>query len=139
MKSFISTILAASLSLATIGSAPARADVEAQDVAAVIIGLALFAGIAHAITDDDEPQDRRHHGNRYALPDQCIQEYQTPRHDIVGFGRRCLIRSGVAVDHLPDWCVREVRVHGRSGVVFEQRCMAREGYFATRNYSRHRH
>lgn len=139
MKKVIATVLAASLAFTAIGSAPARAEMSRDDVAAAIFGLAFIAGLASAMNNRDDDRNVDDHDGRrmYALPAECLREYEGTRRDFTGFGRRCLNRNGVNVNRLPERCERDVMLRRGWGVAYPQRCLEREGFFIANNRRRH--
>lgn len=145
-RSFIATALAASLAL-TAFAAPARAD--AEDVAKVILGLAIVAGIASAIDNNNDPAPAARHntyrdqdwsrqwnhrgGRRRAIPARCLRPFETRRGTRYGFSERCLDRRAEWINP-PERCRR--RGENRRGhriTFYGERCMARLGFRTARN------
>ncbi len=148
-KGFIATVLAIALAITGASAIPARAD--AEDVFGALIGLAIIAGIAAAIDDDDEqaqtnhrrPDRHQYHDRRHqrhharALPQRCERVFNTRRGAQVGYGRNCINRHAGRLE-LPRNCLREGRAAGaapaaRSGrrIFYGKRCLRREGYQVT--------
>jgi len=144
-KSFIAAVLAASLTITGFSTAPARAD--AEDIAKVLLGLAIIGGIAHAIDKDNDapdvsrrdPRPRRHDDRRRIyrdthtnLPANCLRSFETRRGTRWGYGARCLNRRMHHVN-LPNRCERrgEAR-NGRSRIFYGERCLAQHGFRSVR-------
>lgn len=139
MKKLLATVLAASLTFTSVASTPARAEMNPDDVAAAIFGLAFIAGLASAMNNrnNNDQHDGRDGRMRYALPGECLREFEGVRRDFYGFGQRCLSRSGVNINRLPERCERDVMLRRGWGVAYPQRCMEREGFFIAENRRRH--
>lgn len=145
-KSFIAAVLAASLTITGFSAAPARAD--AEDVAKVLLGLAIIGGIAHAIDNDNDAPDvsrrdtrprrfddrrRIHRDTRRVLPSNCLRSFETRRGTRWGFGARCLNRSDTHVGNLPQRCERRGETRrGRDRTFYGERCLANHGFRAAR-------
>lgn len=131
-KSFIAVILAAALTLTSFSAAPARADTD--DVAKVLLGLAVIAGIAAVA---DQRRDRRRaraaqqQQPRYdyskVLPQRCLRTFDTYNGQRQGFGRRCLERRAGHID-LPRRCERRVITERGHRTIYPLRCMRRQGF-----------
>ena len=152
-KGFIATVLAVALAVTGASTIQARAD--SDDVVGALIGLAIIAGIASAIDDDDDHNrvDRRHRDQfrhsqysqqyRYrddvrerprrlrrhakVLPRRCQRVYETRRGERVGFARGCLNRR-VSSLSLPRRCLREAETNRGWQRFYGKRCLLRHGY-----------
>ena len=146
-KSFIATILAAALAITSVSAVPARA--SSDDVAKVLLGLAIVAGIATAIDNNNRnAAPSRRLGERYdddrgwkprrvrnVLPAQCLRSFETRNGTRRGYGARCLNRNARWLD-LPRRCEREVRTRRGWRTFYGARCLRREG-FVTAGGRRH--
>lgn len=146
-KGFIATVLAIALAITGVSTVQARADTE--DVIGVLLGLAIVAGVASALDDDDKRVDRHRDGyysnndryaHRYDYRERdhryrsrvraalrnCEREFRTRRGTQLGYGQRCLERRLNRVD-LPDRCLREGRINHRWRSFYAKRCLHNEG------------
>ncbi len=150
-RRFISTILAAAMTVTAIGASPARADSE--DVAkalAAIAGIAILGKIISDSRDDDkrvvkkqvhrpqqhiqrhrhiQPRPLPHRVNRKLLPQHCLRSFTSRKgHRIQAFGARCLNRSYAHANRLPDQCLRSVRTDRGFRHAYGARCLRADGY-----------
>ena len=141
MKALLVPVLATGLALG--GAAKPAKAASAEEIAALIVGLAVIGAIASSGNQSraEEPEtnvgrynndwryydnNRRH--NRRVLPAQCVRRFETNRGVRNLAIERCLDRNGVNVDRLPDRC--EIRVRTNRGVrdAYRKVCLEREGY-----------
>ncbi|WP_166418039.1 hypothetical protein [Cochlodiniinecator piscidefendens] len=140
-KSFISVVLAAALTITGFSAVPARAD--AEDIAKILLGLGLIAGIAAAVDNDNDhvttPRPTRprtghprpRHNNRVTLPERCLRTYYTDRGQRQGFANRCLRRHAPRVN-LPARCEREWHTDRGWRTAYGLRCMRNQGFRVSR-------
>ncbi|WP_197916751.1 hypothetical protein [Thiosulfatihalobacter marinus] len=153
-RHFISTVLAAALTITGISGTRASAAPDAEDIAKILFGTAAIVIIGKAIEDaNDKPRPtytaptRRYepvpvhpvhprrdtwkppHRNTLWLPAECAQNYVTVRGErIRGYGQNCLTRADFAVRQLPRDCARRVNTRRGVGTVYAAQCLSRSGY-----------
>lgn len=154
-KGFIATILA--IALAVTGASTIQARADADDVAGALLGLAIIAGIAAAIDDDDDKgrverryhdsddyrpyshrddyRDRHYRRHAKVLPVRCQRTFETRRGERIGFARRCLNRHAEHLE-LPRHCLREARTDRGWRQFYGKRCLIRDGYRVSGNGNR---
>ena len=155
-RTFIATVVAASIAITGLSALPARADQD--DVAkalAALAGIAIIAKIIRDNKDDEQTVTRRypaypdpvirpghprkvyprpmpHRVDRRLLPQHCFRSYDTRQGRYHMFGRRCLKNNYRFARELPQRCALRIRTRDgiRSG--YDARCLRRSGYSLAR-------
>jgi len=143
-KTFISGILAASLTLTSIGAAPAYADGR-NDLRNILTGLAIIAIIGAAIDQNNgrgngsATVNRPSYGgnaiprNQRRLPTRCFRQANTRNGPLNFFGRGCLQNNYRFTRLLPQRCEITVRTRNGNRQGYLARCLRRAGYEFRRN------
>ncbi|MFV2034306.1 MAG: hypothetical protein ACC631_04215 [Halocynthiibacter sp.] len=151
-KSFIATVLAAALTITSISAVPARAG--AEDVAKILLGLAVVAGVASVINNNNRNRNRSiapvarraspphshrapvvtHHNRavtphraRNTVPETCLRSFDTRSGSREAYGARCIARNASWLN-LPESCAREFRTSRGWRVAYSPRCLRRAGF-----------
>lgn len=135
----IATALAASLALG--GAAKPAKAATAEEIAAILAGLAIVGVIASATSNKNRAQAStrdapltvigRNDGkaqSRNVLPADCLVQVRTNRGVRNLAGERCLERNGVRTSRLPDRCEVQVRVDRGVRDAYGQRCLEQAGF-----------
>lgn len=138
-KALMVPVLATGLAFG--GSAQKAEALTAEEVAAIVAGIAIVGALSSNNNNKStsrsvsrgEPvyntnRNVRYYDKRGVLPANCVRRFDTDRGIRNLAIRRCLERSGINTARLPDRC--EVRVRTDRGVrnAFRQRCLENAGY-----------
>lgn len=132
-------------------AAPARADLNDEQVGRIIAGAALLGVLGLAIRqherNNEQPQmapqqGHRPHGQhgyqpqhgqfRATLPDTCRNIYQMRQGRVELYDPNCLASHMQGAGRLPLNCARTIRHNGYYISGFEPRCLAQHGYRVAR-------
>ena len=149
-KTLIATALSGALAF-TGAATPAAAEPGGQDIARVLLGLAIVGAIANAADnrrDREAATARRQHdpvpprdhgrGQWRELPARCEFAVRTRRGWTEVFGKRCLEREGVRVNRLPDQCEFRIRTQEGRRQVYGADCLENHGYTVEARWRRER-
>ncbi len=157
-RKFISAVLAASLTITTLGAVPARAD-QGDDLAKFLGVAATLLILGKAL--DNHKQDKKqkkatvqqpkqkprakprseYHAGKdrwqrralQPLPQRCVRRVEGKNHDRIVVGQRCLDRNYFSARPLPGECrVRIGQPSGRDVRGYGLRCLRRNGYEVAR-------
>ncbi len=129
-KKAVAATLAGALALTTAGVAPARADTNADAIAAAaFFGLVAAVIIASSRNGTSQP---RTVAPRNPLPAECRFHIRHGPDRGTYFGRRCLVANFDQWPRLPDRCERQVELPHRyyDVIAYDAQCLARSGFRA---------
>lgn len=151
-RTFIASVLAASLAVTSFTAAPAAAGNDNLEKFLLGAGTLLIIGSAlnhhkSKVIVTDRSRDRAHrYGGGYRnkddkgrkrrisklLPRYCLTRVETRRGDVRMFGARCLNRNYRHADWLPREC--KIRVKGKRHIRtgYKPRCLRNYGYRVAR-------
>lgn len=151
-KRFVATLMAASIALTSVFSAPARA-ADPGEIGRILLGAGALFIIGNEIAKNNnksrtvtrryvEPQryvephrhsryvepPRRVKPNRKIVPVACLRENGYRDGPARYFGKRCLQNNMRNANRLPSYC--QSYVWGRNGqrTVYDARCLRRDGW-----------
>jgi hypothetical protein len=152
-RKFIAAVAALSILITGFGAAQAQArDYSTERAIAALLGLAVIGSIianeskAERKTDpvihkpkviEARPLPRdlapRAHGQRKALPAECLREVRTDRGPVRYFAARCMNRTYDFVNRLPARCERQIRTDRGLRQGWGAKCLRGEGYVLARH------
>ena len=150
LRTLITPVVIAAVTIAGISAAPARA--ETSDLAKILLGIGAVAIIANAskkkkssttttsssystknstiITYPPNSRPRSHARKSYALPENCLYSYNAHRGTRELYSGTCLSRLPYRLADLPSSCAYLVQNrHGVRSKAFGPKCLARSGFY----------
>ncbi|KMW59166.1 hypothetical protein AIOL_004147 [Candidatus Rhodobacter oscarellae] len=132
-KRLLVTILAASMALTSVSTAPARA-ADSGELGRFLLGAGALVIIGSALSN----QNKRRHTQyttvtpthpRKVVPSFCMRQSRFDDGPRRFFGKRCL-RNNMRKDFhaLPGHCQRTIRTHNGNRRVFGARCLRKNGW-----------
>lgn len=132
LKRVSAAVLAATIALTSLGTAPARA-ADSGEIARAILGL----GVAAIIIHEASKNKNKGHGTvtrrvtpHYSkvVPSQCLRHNKWDNGPRKFFGKRCLNKNMHNANHLPSACKRTVWTPKHKRTVYGARCLRKNGW-----------
>lgn len=138
-KRFLATLLAATIAVTSVSTAPARAD--SGEIGRLLLGAGALFIIGSALSNNNRQRDRdevvtrrrdepRHRvqPRRKVVPSACLRVNRSDSGPRRYFGRRCLSNNMRQVNRLPNYCKRNIWTNRGQRTVFAARCLRKDGW-----------
>ncbi len=125
---------ATALGLLAASAVPSRAEVDGKDLTKLLLGVAIAAIVANALSDNNDRDDekpvvvnpRPQHGKPGRVPAACAIKVTGLRHDRTGYSESCL--QSYNVRNLPYHCAVSARIYGHPDRLFPASCLRDAGF-----------
>jgi len=139
-KQFMATLLAATIALTTVSTAPARA-ADNGEIGRFLLGAGALFIIGNSIANSNKnrghvvtrtsPPPREHvvvKPRKKYVPVSCLRHNRYDQGPKRYFGKRCLRNNMAKVHRLPGNCLRQVWTKHGHRTVYGARCLRKHGW-----------